>query len=136
MKCELFEQAENIAMNEAIEHFRNKLAFEMDAWDLNALLREGANVVVIDARSDGAFAQEHIPHALHLWHRNMNQESTRELDRAALYITYCDGIGCNASTKGALKLAELGFEVKELIGGIEWWKREGYPTEAALVTIG
>lgn len=42
---------------------------------------------------------------------------------------YCDGIGCNASTKTALKLLMLGFEVRELIGGLDWWKRDGYPTE-------
>jgi rhodanese-related sulfurtransferase len=42
---------------------------------------------------------------------------------------YCDGIGCNASTKGAAKLTSLGFKVKELIGGLDWWKRDGYPVE-------
>ena len=42
---------------------------------------------------------------------------------------YCDGIGCNASTKGALNLTRLGFRVKELLGGLDWWKRDGYPTE-------
>ena len=44
-------------------------------------------------------------------------------------MTYCDGIGCNASTKGALNMAKLGFQVKELIGGLDWWKRDGYETE-------
>ena len=23
----------------------------------------------------------------------------------------------------------LGFEVRELIGGLDWWKRDGYATE-------
>jgi rhodanese-related sulfurtransferase len=27
------------------------------------------------------------------------------------------------------KTAKLGFRVKELIGGLNWWKRDGYPTE-------
>jgi rhodanese-related sulfurtransferase len=116
-------------------HFRDKLEFETDAWDLNEMLREHANVVIVDARSETAYAQEHIPRAINLPHRKMNPESTRHLDRRALYVTYCDGIGCNASTKGALKLAELGFQVKELIGGIDWWKRDGYATESASVTI-
>lgn len=49
-----------------------------------------------------------------------------EADRRALIVCYCDGIGCNASTKGALKLLDLGFRVKELIGGLEWWKKDGY----------
>jgi rhodanese-related sulfurtransferase len=122
-------------MNDAIEHYRNKLAFETDAWDLNESLRAGENVVIIDARSEVAYAQEHIPQSISLPHRKMNADSTRHLDRDALYVTYCDGIGCNASTKGALKLAELGFHVKELIGGIDWWKRDGYATESAMVEI-
>ena len=33
--------------------------------------------------------------------------------------------------KGALNLAALGFKVKELIGGIEWWKKDGYDTEGS-----
>lgn len=123
-------------MNDAALHFRQKLAFETDAWDLNEALRHGENIVVVDARSEAAFAEEHIRGAISFPHRTINAESTRHLDRGAMYVTYCDGIGCNASTKGALKLAELGFQVKELIGGIDWWKRDGYSTEAALVSIG
>jgi rhodanese-related sulfurtransferase len=119
----------------AAEHFRNKLTYETDAWDLNGMLRAGEKVVIIDARSEAAFAQEHIPNAISFPHRKMNRESTKQLDRSTLYVTYCDGIGCNGSTKGALKLAELGFQVKELVGGIEWWKRDGYPTESALIEI-
>ena len=119
----------------ALLHYRDKLAFETDAWDLNEMLREGANVVIVDARTESAYAREHIPQAINLPHRKMDVESTRQFDRTATYVTYCDGIGCNASTKGALKLAELGFEVKELIGGIDWWKRDGYPIQCALVDI-
>jgi rhodanese-related sulfurtransferase len=122
-------------MMEAAQHFRNKLAFETDAWDLNELLRAGEHVVIVDARSETSYAQEHIPHAINFPYRKMDADSTRHLDRDSLYVTYCDGIGCNASTKGALKLAELGFQVKELIGGIDWWKRDGYQTERSLVAI-
>jgi rhodanese-related sulfurtransferase len=124
-----------MTMNESAEHFRKKLTFEIDAWDLNELLRANADVVVIDARSEAAYADEHIAGAMNLHHRKMNEETTRDFDRRLTYVTYCDGVGCNASTKGALKLAELGFKVNELIGGIEWWKRGGYPVESELVAI-
>ena len=50
------------------------------------------------------------------------------LDKSKVYVCYCDGIGCNASTKTALKLLTLGFQVRELIGGLDWWKRDGYAT--------
>jgi len=123
-------------MTDAAEHYRQKLAHETDAWDLREMQRERTDVVVVDARSEAAFAQEHIPGAVSFPYRTMTTESTANLDRRATYVTYCDGSGCNASTKGALKLAELGFEVKELIGGIDWWKRDGYPTESATVEIG
>jgi rhodanese-related sulfurtransferase len=124
-----------MSIDHAIQHFQDKLNFETDAWDLNEMLGKGVNVVVIDARSEQAYAQEHIVHAISFPHRTMTAESTNRLGRGALYVTYCDGIGCNASTKGALKLAEFGFRVKELIGGIDGWKRDGYPTECELVSI-
>ena len=54
----------------------------------------------------------------------MSAESTSRLDRAALIVTYCDGIGCNGSTKGAVNMLNLGFRVKELMGGLDWWKRD------------
>jgi hypothetical protein len=30
--------------------------------------------------------------------------------------------------KGVLNTTRLGFKVKELMGGLDWWKRDGYPT--------
>jgi len=54
----------------------------------------------------------------------MSTETTAQLDRSKVYVVYCDGIGCNASTKGAYKLAGLGFRVKELL---DWWRRDGHP---------
>ena len=66
----------------------------------------------------------------------MDEEATSRLDKGTLYVTYCDGIGCNASTKGALKLARLGFSVRELMGGLDWWIRDGYATEGLRATEG
>ncbi len=116
-------------MNNYIQHYKDKLRYETDSWDLNEAIQNGERVVVIDARSPEAFAEGHIPGAVNFPHRNMNEDSTAGLDREALYVTYCDGIGCNASTKGAFNMARLGFRVKELMGGLDWWKRDGYPTE-------
>jgi rhodanese-related sulfurtransferase len=118
-------------MNAQLAHYADKLAYEIDSWDLSVALRDGAGVLVIDARSPEAFAREHIPGAISLPHRAMDASTTAALDRTALVVTYCDGIGCNASTKGALAMAKLGFSVRELIGGLDWWKRDGHPTHGA-----
>ncbi|QNK64671.1 rhodanese-like domain-containing protein [Pedobacter sp. PAMC26386] len=120
-----------IIMETAIQYYQDKLSFEMDPSDLFDLLEGKDNIIVIDARKDFAFEREHIPGAINLPHRMMNSVSTAKLDKRGLYVVYCDGIGCNASTKGALNLAKLGFSVKELIGGITWWKFDGYATEVS-----
>ena len=96
--------------------------------DLNAAL---SDIVVIDASSGDAYAVGHIHGAVSFPHREMNAETTTHLDRSKVYVVYCDGIGCNASTKGAYKLARLGFRAKELLGGLDWWRRDGHPVTAS-----
>lgn len=119
-------------MNEQLSHYERKLAFETDSWDVKVALESGENIVVIDARSPEAYQKEHIPGAINIPHRKMDAETTKHLDKAILVVTYCDGIGCNASTKGALNMVKLGFRVKELMGGLDWWKRDGHQTESGV----
>jgi len=116
-------------MEKQIEYYQHKLDFEMDASDLFNALKNEENVIPLDTRQPLGFEKEHIPGAINIPHRTMDENSTKLLDRSKTYICYCDGIGCNASTKGALNMTKLGFKVKELIGGIEWWKFDGYATE-------
>ena len=123
-------------MKDQVAHYENKLKYEIDSYDLWDSITLGKDIVVVDARSSEAYAERHIPGAVNIPHRTMDSESTAHLDKGALYVTYCDGIGCNASTKGALNLARLGFNVKELMGGIDWWLRDGYETEGLLATEG
>lgn len=111
-----------------IEFYEAKLNYETDSWDLSEMMRAGHKVIVIDSRSPEAYEDERIPGAINIPHRTMSEETTNHLDKTNLIVTYCDGIGCNASTKGALNMAKLGFNVKELLGGIEWWKRDGHET--------
>jgi rhodanese-related sulfurtransferase len=112
-----------------VQFYEKKLHYEIDSWDLNVALEEGDKVIVIDTRNAEAYEIEHIPGAEHLPHGAMTSETTLHFDKSFTYVTYCDGIGCNASTKGALNMTRLGFTVKELLGGIEWWRRDGYATE-------
>ena len=122
------------SMKNQIEFYQAKLAYEMDPSDLFQALENGEDLVVLDARQASAYQRERIPSAINLPHREMNEETTQHLNRATTYVCYCDGIGCNASTKGALNMTRLGFTVKELIGGIEWWKIDGYATEGPQTT--
>jgi len=117
------------------QHYLDKLAYEIDSWDLKVALDAGEDIVVIDARSVDAFQTEHIPGAINLPSRQMSSESTKQLSKSALVVAYCDGIGCNGSTKAALKMLDLGFRVKELMGGIDWWKRDGHATHGTAAAV-
>ncbi len=119
-------------MENQIQHYHNKLNFETDSFDLYTAITQQENIALLDVRSAEAFEKEHISFATSFPHRTMDPATLSALDRQKMYVVYCDGIGCNGSTKGALKLAQHGFKVKELTGGLEWWKRDGYPTSGIL----
>lgn len=105
-----------------------KLAFHTDAWDVAEDLQQGIpDIVVVDARSREAYVRGHVPGAISLPHREMSPETTRDFDPGKTYVVYCDGIGCNGSTRGAYRLAVLGFRVKEMLGGLDFWLRDGHP---------
>jgi len=115
----------------AQRHFAGRLAFETDVSDLMADLGKGnPDLLVIDTRSPQSFELCHIPGALNL--PRINAASTAGLPRDKVYVVYCWGPGCNGSTKGALRLAQLGFKVKELYGGLEYWRKEGGALEGQL----
>lgn len=120
-------------MDEQLKHYADKLAYETDSWDLKVAMESGEYIAVVDTWSPQAFEQEHVPDAINIPHRCMSPETTEHLDKQALVVTYCDGSGCNASTKGALNMTRLGFRVKELIGGLDWWKRDGHATQGVAV---
>lgn len=115
---------------DAARHFATRLAYETDPSDVHADLAKGVqDFLVIDCRSPESFARGHLPGALNLPYRKMTGESTTHLPRDKTLVTYCTSIHCNASTKGALRLAQLGFRVKEMLGGIRGWQAEGYAVE-------
>ncbi|MBV1776167.1 rhodanese-like domain-containing protein [Burkholderiaceae bacterium DAT-1] len=129
MSTESFVRATGIATPaESAAYLFDKLRFHTDAWDLALDLKAvHPDVVVIDTRSSDAYAAGHIPGAVSFPHRTMNAQTTATLDRTKIYVAYCDGIGCNGSTQGSYKLASFGLTVKELIGGLDFWLRDGHP---------
>ena len=116
-------------MTDAISYFSAKLAHETDASDVYAAQKEGEALVLIDVRSDGAWKQGRIAGAIHLRRQEIAERAAAELDPAVPVVVYCWSPGCNAGAKAALEFAKLGFSVKEMIGGYEYWVREGQPTE-------
>lgn len=111
----------------AADFFAAKLAFETDPSDLAAARATGTAPLVIDTRSTAAWSQGRIPGAVHIPNADLAERISEVAPATDTpIVVYCWGPGCNGSTRGALILTELGYtEVKELIGGFEYWAREG-----------
>ncbi|WP_219416463.1 rhodanese-like domain-containing protein [Pseudonocardia nigra] len=113
---------------DAVAFFAAHLAFQTDVSDVHAGLATGdPGFVLVDTRSTAAWDQGHVPQAVHL----PTADLPGPLDPAVPVVTYCWGPGCNGATRAALALARRGFAVREMIGGIEYWIREGFPVETA-----
>jgi rhodanese-related sulfurtransferase len=113
-------------------HFVARLAFETDCSDVfHDLERGSAGIVVVDARTPEAYAAGHIPGARSLPHTTIDPTTTADIDPNDVVVTYCWGPHCNGATKAAIRLAALGFRVKEMIGGIAGWQAEGYALATA-----
>lgn len=117
----------------AAAHFAARLAFESDVSDVHADLDAGTpGWVLVDSRSLEAWEQGHIPGAVHLPTNQIPTRAAELIDRDSVVVTYCWGPGCNGATRAALAFAQLGYRVKEMIGGYEYWVREGFDTQTAL----
>lgn len=118
-------------MNEQMKYYEDKLRYEVDSADLYNYMQDKSKVIVIDTRTEEFYDGEHIPMAINIPHRMMDELTTKDLDKSFMYVMYCDGIGCNGSTKGTLNMLKLGFTVRELIGGLDWWIRDGHETDGS-----
>ncbi|MGD3111015.1 rhodanese-like domain-containing protein [Streptomyces sp. YGL11-2] len=112
---------------DAAAYFAARLAFHTDVADVHAALAGGApGFVLVDSRSAAAWDQGHVPGAVHLPTARVPQDAAGLLDLAVPVVVHCWGPGCDGATRAALALARLGYRVKEMLGGIEYWIREGY----------
>jgi rhodanese-related sulfurtransferase len=117
---------------DAAEHFAAKLRYETDASDVHAAMAlPDPGFVLVDARGAAAWTQGHIPGALHLPHADIPAKAPALIPLDRPVVTYCWGPGCNGAIRAALAFARLGYQVREMIGGYEYWVREGFPAQTA-----
>jgi len=118
---------------DAAAHFSAKLAFETDVSDAHAALDSGEQgFVLIDTRSEEAWRQGHARGAVHIPKPDMPARVPAEYALDTQFVVYCWGPGCNGATRAGLIISELGYAVKEMIGGFEYWAREGLPVDAVV----
>ncbi|WP_374008871.1 rhodanese-like domain-containing protein [Leifsonia sp. LS-T14] len=113
--------------SEATDHFAAKLRFETDPSDVKAAMDAAERFVLVDSRGEAAWRQGRIEGAIHLPTAEIAERATTLIPADMPVVVYCWGPGCNGSTRAALAFSLLGYEVREMIGGVEYWAREGHP---------
>jgi len=116
-------------MTDALTYFSTKLALETDPSDVYAAQKAGDDFVLVDVRGEEAWTQGRITGAVHMPYREIASRAASEIPQGTPIVVYCWSPGCNAGAKGAVEFAKLGYSVREMIGGYEYWVREGQPTE-------
>lgn len=115
---------------QALAHFQARLAFETDCADVYYATRhETRDFVLLDVRTPALYAAGHLPGALNLPTRMISESRLAEYPAETLFVVYCAGPHCNGANKAAVKLAQLGRPVKEMIGGLTGWIDEGLGLE-------
>lgn len=106
-----------------MNYFAQRLAHETDAADVAAALNDGT-FTLLDSRSERAYDDAHIPGAL-----SLASVGVEDLPAGPL-VVYCWGPGCNGAVKACARLYAAGrTDVKEMLGGFEYWVREGFTVE-------
>ncbi len=108
-----------------MEIFAEHLATQTDVADVRTA--PPGSFVLVDSRSRQAWDQGHLPGAVHLPTAEIPARAAEVAGPGVAVVTYCWGPGCNGATRAALAFARLGYEVREMIGGVEYWIREGFP---------
>jgi rhodanese-related sulfurtransferase len=109
----------------AIEHFAAKLRYETDPTDVSAALAAGDRFVLVDTRGHASWHQGRARGAVHIPRAEIAVRAAAEIPIDNPVVVYCWGPACNGATRSAIEFLRLGYAVREMIGGFEYWAREG-----------
>lgn len=109
----------------AIEHFAAKLRYETDPSDVAAAVAAGDSFVLVDTRGHSSWHQGRARGAVHIPRAEIAVRAAAEIPIDTPVVVYCWGPACNGATRSAIEFLKLGYSVREMIGGFEYWAREG-----------
>ena len=108
-----------------IEYFAAKLRYETDPSDVAAAFAAGDTFVFVDTRGHSSWHQGRATGAVHIPRAEIAVRAPLEIPLGTPVVVYCWGPACNGATRSAIEFLKLGYPVREMIGGFEYWAREG-----------
>ena len=110
-------------------YFAAKLSAELGPHNVKRLIDQGSRgIVVLDVRSPEGYAEGHVPGAVNIPFEELPAR-LKELPKHKDIVSYCWDVTCILCTKAAYVLASKGYRAKEMLGGIEEWRKAGFPVE-------
>ena len=94
--------------------------------ELSEKIDRPGRFLLVETLPETAYHDAHLPGAINLPHRRINDRNLAPFGPDTLFVVYCDGPHCNGADRGALRLARLGRKVKKMIGGVDGWKKDGF----------
>jgi rhodanese-related sulfurtransferase len=109
--------------------FRTKAAAYASPTTVKAWMDSGnQDFVLVDVRLRGAARTWQIPGSLEIPATQMG-ERLNELPKDKMIVLYCWDTWCSLATTAAVVLADHGYRVKELFGGVAAWQVLHLPEE-------
>ena len=103
--------------------------YEVTPQQLKRMLEQAPDqVFVVDLRGAEEYSAGHIPTARNIPMVGFDA-SYPGLPRDILIVAYCGGVDCGFSLSATYELAGSGLRAKRLVGGMEGWRRTGFPVE-------
>ena len=110
-------------------YFEAKLSAELGPHNVKRLIDQGSNdIMLLDVRSQEGYTEGHLPGAAHIPFEELPTR-LKELPKRKDVIVYCWDVTCILCTKAAYILASKGYRAKEMLGGIDEWRKAGFPVE-------
>jgi rhodanese-related sulfurtransferase len=119
------------------KYFEAKLQAEWGPYDVKRHREaDPSQVIVLDVRDKASYNEEHIEGAINIPLEELPRRA-KELSKSKDIVTYCWTITCSLAPKAALRLAQKGYKVHELTGGIATWKEYNMPvTKSSPANLG
>jgi rhodanese-related sulfurtransferase len=96
--------------------------------EMRRLVDEGAQVVEVLPRRE--YDEEHIPGAVNIPLKTLNETTAAQLDKTRPVVVYCWDYLCDMSPRAAWQLEAMGFsDVSDFVDGKLEWISHGLPLE-------
>lgn len=98
--------------------------------DLLEMIANKKNFKLVEVLAKEEYEQGHIPGALSLPLDELECLAKKKLKKTDMIVVYCASYSCQASTKAARKLLDLGYSrILDFKGGKRWWRHAGLELE-------